>query len=188
MMSWAGFDGIVRDGGPDCWSKRVCWTTPRAGGHLDRSGDEAGVVSGAKQDGAPLSPSGGEGDLGYTLLRAMRARAGSVLRHRQPRDAAARVSVRPRASEAYRGSGQALGQGAAVSHRMKQPQRSKGIQFQTETDTTETEAKKAAARAYRPAIVRLANGRYAYLQTGYPLPQGARAVSRWGTNRWRAFE
>src|SRR5215212_3798450 len=102
MMSWAGFDGIVRDGGPDCWSKRVCWTTPRAGGHLDRSGDEAGVVSGAKQDGAPMPTSSGEGDLGYTLLRAMRARAGSVLRHRQPRDAAARVSVRPRASETFR--------------------------------------------------------------------------------------
>ena len=60
--------------------------------------------------------------------------------------------------------------------------------MQTKTYTTETEAKKAAARAYRPAIVRLANGRYACLQAGYPLPQGARAVSRWGTNRWRAFE
>jgi hypothetical protein len=49
-------------------------------------------------------------------------------------------------------------------------------------------AKKAAARAYRPAIVRLPNGRYACFQAGDPLPQGARAVSRWGTNRWRAYE
>jgi hypothetical protein len=60
--------------------------------------------------------------------------------------------------------------------------------MQTKTYTTETEAKKAAARAYRPAIVRLASGRYVCFQAGYPLPQGARAVSRWGTNRWHAYE
>ena len=60
--------------------------------------------------------------------------------------------------------------------------------MQTNTYTTETGAKKAAARAYRPAIVRLANGRYACFQAGDALPQGARAVSCWGTNRWRAYE
>jgi hypothetical protein len=60
--------------------------------------------------------------------------------------------------------------------------------MQTRTYTTEVAAKKAAARAYRPAIVRLPNGRYACFQAGDPLPQGARAVSRWGTNRWRAYE
>jgi len=62
---------------------------------------------------------------------------------------------------------------------------------QTKTYTTETGAKKAAARAYRPAIVRLPNGRYACyacFHAGDPLPQGARAVSRWGTNQWRAYE
>ena len=72
---------------------------------------------------------------------------------------------------------------------MKQP---KGVMVQTKTYTqtyaTETGAKKAAARAYRPAIVRLPNGRYACLQAGDALPRGARAVSRWGTNRWRAYE
>jgi hypothetical protein len=57
----------------------------------------------------------------------------------------------------------------------------------TKTYTTEAEAKKAAARRYRPAIVRLPNGRYACVQAGEPLPQGARAVSRWGTNRWRDY-
>jgi hypothetical protein len=59
---------------------------------------------------------------------------------------------------------------------------------QTKTYTTETGAKKAAARAYRPAIVRLANGRYACFHAGYPLPQGARTVSRWGVNQWRAYK
>ena len=60
--------------------------------------------------------------------------------------------------------------------------------MQTKTYTTETEAKKAAARAYRPAILRLPNGRYACFQAGDPLPQGARAVSRWGTNRWHSYK
>ena len=60
--------------------------------------------------------------------------------------------------------------------------------MQTKSYTTETGAKKAAARAYRPAIVRLPNGRYAFFYAGDPLPQGARAVSRWDTNRWRAYE
>ena len=46
--------------------------------------------------------------------------------------------------------------------------------MQTKTYTTETEAKKAAARGYRPAIVRLPNGRYACVQAGDTLPQGAR--------------
>jgi hypothetical protein len=59
---------------------------------------------------------------------------------------------------------------------------------QTETYTTEVAAKKAAARAYRPAIVRLPNGRYGCFQAGDILPQGAHAVSRWGTNRWRAYD
>ena len=36
----------------------------------------------------------------------------------------------------------------------------------TQTYTTEEAAKKAAARAYRPAIVRLPNGRYACFQAG----------------------
>jgi hypothetical protein len=56
-----------------------------------------------------------------------------------------------------------------------------------QTYATETGAKKAAARAYRPAIIRLTNGRYACFQAGSPLPQGARAVSRWGTNQWREY-
>ena len=59
--------------------------------------------------------------------------------------------------------------------------------MKTQTYTTEVAAKKAAARAYRPAILRLANGRHACFYTGHPLPQGARAVSRWGTNQWRSF-
>jgi hypothetical protein len=58
---------------------------------------------------------------------------------------------------------------------------------QTKTYTTEKEAKKAAARAYRPAILRLPNGRYACFQAGDNLPRGARAVSRWGLNQWRAY-
>jgi hypothetical protein len=57
----------------------------------------------------------------------------------------------------------------------------------TQTYTTEVAAKKAAARAYRPAIVRLPNGRYACFQAGDVLPRGARAVSRWDTNQWHAF-
>ena len=62
--------------------------------------------------------------------------------------------------------------------------------MQTKTYTTEAGAKKAAARAYSPAIVRLANGRYAWLDAGQPLPlpQGARPVSRWGMNQWRAYK
>jgi hypothetical protein len=60
--------------------------------------------------------------------------------------------------------------------------------MQTKTYTTEAGAKNAAARAYRPAIVRLANCRYACFNAGDALPQGARAVSRWGTNQWRAYE
>jgi hypothetical protein len=59
--------------------------------------------------------------------------------------------------------------------------------MKTQTYTTEVAAKKAAARAYRPAILRLANGRYACFFAGQPLPQGARAVSRWGTNRWHEY-
>jgi hypothetical protein len=55
--------------------------------------------------------------------------------------------------------------------------------MKTQTYTTEAGAKKAAARAYRPAIVRLPNGRYACFRAGDALPQGARAVSRWGTDR-----
>jgi hypothetical protein len=57
-----------------------------------------------------------------------------------------------------------------------------------QTYATEVGAKKAAARAYSPAIVRLANGRYACVHAGDVLPQGARAVSRWGTDRWHAYE
>jgi len=59
---------------------------------------------------------------------------------------------------------------------------------QTKTYTTEKEAKKAAARAYRPAILRLPNGRYACVHAGDILPQGVRAVSRWATDRWHAYE
>jgi hypothetical protein len=51
----------------------------------------------------------------------------------------------------------------------------KGTKIQTKTYTTETGAKKAAARAYSPAIVRLANGRYARFHARQPLPQGARS-------------
>jgi hypothetical protein len=46
--------------------------------------------------------------------------------------------------------------------------------MKTLTYTTEEAAKKAAAMAYRPAIVRLPNGRYACFQAGDALPQGAR--------------
>lgn len=60
--------------------------------------------------------------------------------------------------------------------------------MQTKTYTTEAGAKKAAARAYSPAIVRLANGRYSWVHPGNPLPPGARAVSHWGINRWRAHK
>jgi len=58
---------------------------------------------------------------------------------------------------------------------------------QTETYTTQKEAKKAAARAYRPAIVCLSNGRYGCFHVGDVLPKGAHPVSRWGTNQWRAY-
>lgn len=60
--------------------------------------------------------------------------------------------------------------------------------MRTQTYTTEAGAKKAAARAYRPAILRLANGRYACFHAGQPLPQGAHAVSRWGSNQWHAYK
>ena len=60
--------------------------------------------------------------------------------------------------------------------------------MQTKTYTTETAAKKAAARAYSPAIVQLANGRYVWSHAGHPLPQGAHMVSRWGMNQWRAYK
>ena len=70
---------------------------------------------------------------------------------------------------------------------VKQPRPKKGTKVKTQTYATETEAKKAAAMAYRPAILQLVNGRYACFQAGQPLPRGARAVSRWGTNRWRAY-
>jgi hypothetical protein len=46
-----------------------------------------------------------------------------------------------------------------------------------QTYATEVVVKKAAARAYRPAIVRLPNGRYACFHTGDALPQGARGQS-----------
>jgi hypothetical protein len=49
--------------------------------------------------------------------------------------------------------------------------------METRTYTTEVAAKKAAARAYRPAIVRLPNGRYACFQAGEVLPRGARNQS-----------
>jgi hypothetical protein len=71
---------------------------------------------------------------------------------------------------------------------MRQLQPRKGVAVQTETYTTEKEAKKAAARAYRPAIVRLPNGRYGCFHVGDVLPKGAHAVSRWGTNQWRAYD
>jgi hypothetical protein len=70
---------------------------------------------------------------------------------------------------------------------MRQPHSRKGVKVQTKTYTTEKEAKKAAARDYRPAIVRLPNGRYGCFQAGAILPQGAHPVSRWGTNQWRAY-
>jgi hypothetical protein len=54
--------------------------------------------------------------------------------------------------------------------------------------TTSYTTEKAAARDYRPAILRLPNGRYSCFQAGDALPQGARAVSRWGTDRWRSYE
>jgi hypothetical protein len=70
---------------------------------------------------------------------------------------------------------------------VKPPGSKEGTKMTTRTYTTEKEAKKAAARAYRPAIVRLPNGRYACFQAGDALPQGSRPVSRWGTDRWRAY-
>jgi hypothetical protein len=71
---------------------------------------------------------------------------------------------------------------------MRRPHLRKRVKVQTKTYTTEKEAKKAAARAYRPAIVRLPNGRYGCFHAGDILPQGARAVSRWDTNQWRAYD
>ena len=50
--------------------------------------------------------------------------------------------------------------------------------LRSETHTTEAAAKEVAARTYRPAVVRLPNGRYACLQAGDAIPRGARAVSR----------
>jgi hypothetical protein len=70
---------------------------------------------------------------------------------------------------------------------MRQPHLRKGVKVKTKTYTTEKEAKKAAARAYRPAIARLPNGRYACFHTGDVLPQGAHPVSRWAMNQWRAY-
>jgi hypothetical protein len=70
----------------------------------------------------------------------------------------------------------------------RQPRPKEGMKMTTQTYTTEEAAKKAAARAYRPAVVRLPNGRYACFQAGDVLPQGARAVSRWGTNQWRTYK
>jgi hypothetical protein len=60
--------------------------------------------------------------------------------------------------------------------------------MQIKTYTTETGAKKAAARAYRPAILRLANGRYVWSHGEQPLPEGAHMVSRWGMNQWRKYK
>jgi hypothetical protein len=71
---------------------------------------------------------------------------------------------------------------------MRQSHSRKEVKVQTKTYTTEKEAKKAAAKAYRPAIVRLPNGRYGCFQAGDILPQGARPVSRWGMNQWRAYD
>ena len=56
---------------------------------------------------------------------------------------------------------------------VKQPQPKKGTKVKTQTYATETEAKNAAAMAYRPAILLLANGRYACFQAGQPLPRGS---------------
>ena len=70
---------------------------------------------------------------------------------------------------------------------MRQSHPRKRVNVQTKTYTTEKEAKRAAARAYRPAIVRLPSGRYGCFQAGDILPQGARPVSRWGMNQWRAY-
>jgi hypothetical protein len=59
----------------------------------------------------------------------------------------------------------------------------------TKTYATEAGAKKAAASGYSPAVVRLANGRYAWIPyAGGTLPRGSRAVSRWKNNRWRASD
>jgi hypothetical protein len=56
----------------------------------------------------------------------------------------------------------------------------------TKTYTTEAGAKKAAAGGYSPAVVRLANGRYAWIPyAGSPLPRSAHTVSRWSANRWQ---
>jgi hypothetical protein len=71
---------------------------------------------------------------------------------------------------------------------MMLPRPKKGTKVKTQTYATEKEAKKAAVSAYRPAILRLASGRYVCFHAGDPVPQGARAVSRWGTNQWRAYE
>jgi len=71
---------------------------------------------------------------------------------------------------------------------VKQRRPKKETKMKTQTYTTEKEAKKAAARDYRPAIIRLPNGRYACFHAGDILPQGARAVSRWGNNQWRAYD
>jgi hypothetical protein len=60
--------------------------------------------------------------------------------------------------------------------------------MQTKTYTTEVEAKKAAARAHSPAVVRSANGRHSCSQNRYLLPQGAHIVSRLGMNQWLVYK
>lgn len=58
--------------------------------------------------------------------------------------------------------------------------------MQTEkTYRTEATAKRAANKAYDPAIVELKDGSYDWFPLGHPLPQGALIISRWVVNSWR---
>src|SRR5215207_695784 len=59
---------------------------PREGETLDRSRDEAGDLLGAERDGSSLRWPGGGGDSGRPVLRAVRPRAGSLLRHGRAHD------------------------------------------------------------------------------------------------------
>lgn len=55
------------------------------------------------------------------------------------------------------------------------------------TYATEAAAKRAANKAYTPAIVELSNGSFDWFPAGHPIPQGSTIVSRWVVNQWRTL-
>jgi hypothetical protein len=86
-------------------------------GSLDRSNNKAArVLPSAKQDGAPLPPSGGGGDPGHTLLRRVRPRAGGVLRDRHAYPGGAGPSQRAaRRGESLREKGKVMAEDKSTS-------------------------------------------------------------------------